>query len=142
VNVSGVEQASMPLSISRAACQDRGMSTREQIAVAQLEGHAMNCIHRARPVGEAVSGLQEITTRPDLLAEAAGVLAGAADPEIGERPWRIAAARLLVAAGADRELLPKYIEQGRRNVSRPAGWGTGRVWPDDLDQVLADVLAE
>lgn len=118
------------------------MSTRDQIATAQLHGAAMRCVHRQVPVDEAVAILREITTRPDLLAEAAGILAGAADPDTGERPWRITAARFLVAAGADRELLPGWIERGRRNVTHPVGRGTSRVSPDDLDQVLADVLAE
>lgn len=118
------------------------MSTRNQIAVAQLHGYAMNCVHKERPVDEAVAGLREITERPDLLAEAAGILAGAADPVTGERPWRIAAARFLVAAGADRELLPGYIEQGRRNATRGGAWNTSRGMPDDLAEVLADILAD
>lgn len=118
------------------------MSTRAQIAVAQLHGHALYCVRHELSVDEAVAGLREITARPDLLAEAAGILVGAANPKTGERGWHIAAARFLVAAGADRELLPKWIERGRWNASRGGAWSTNSAWPDDLDQVLADVLAD
>lgn len=118
------------------------MSTREQILTAQLHGEAMRAVHKQIPVDEAVASLQEITTQPRLLAQAAGILAGAADPRIGERPWRIAAARLLVAAGADRELLPACIEKGRQNATRGGAWNTSSGWPDDLPDVLAEVLAD
>ena len=117
-----------------------GMSTSDQIACAQLHGHALRCVMHRTPVDESVAGLREITTRPDLLAQAAGILAGAADPGIGERPWRIAAARLLLLAGADRALLPGWIEQGRWNATHGGAWATGSAWPDDLDEVLAEVL--
>jgi hypothetical protein len=117
------------------------MSSRDQLAIAALFGQAERCVHQSVPVDEAVASLQEITERPDLLARAAGILAGSADPETGERPWRIAAARLLVRAGADRASLPQWIRQGRSNASRPSGWGAAREWPDDLDQILTQVLA-
>lgn len=121
----------------------RGMSTRDQIAVAMLWGHAQRCVANKFPVDEAVKGLQEISTRPDLLAETAGTMAGSADARMpGERTWAIDAARLLVRAGADVELLPRWIAQGRRNAIQPPrpGWGIPHVWPDDLDEVLAAVL--
>jgi hypothetical protein len=117
------------------------MSTRDQITVAQLQGQATHCVHHGTPAEVAVTELREITQRPDLLAHAAGILAGAADPQAAERPWRIAAARLLVQAGADRAQLPRWIAKGRSNVSSPVGWGTQRIWPQDLDQVLAEILA-
>jgi hypothetical protein len=129
----------LPARRPRRCVYDQTVSTHDQLIAASLFGQAMLCVHRDLPVDEAVAGLREITTRPDLLAQAAGILAGSADPETGERPWRITAAQLLVRAGADRALLPGWIARGRRNASRPTGWG-GRDWPDDLDQVLADIL--
>lgn len=117
------------------------MSTREQITVAHLHGHATYCVNHRTPVEQAVTELREITTSPELLAQTAGIIAGAADRGLG---WssRRAAARLLVAAGADRERLPHWIAVGRRNVVSPVGWGTRRVWPDDLDDVLAEITAD
>lgn len=117
------------------------MSTRDQIAFASLWGHAERCMAKRFAVAEAVAGLREITTRPDLLAQTAGTMAGSAEPGRPERQWRIDAARLLVRAGADRALLPRWIEQGRQNAVRgTAGRGISHEWPDDLDDVLAEVL--
>jgi hypothetical protein len=116
------------------------MSTRDQIAVAQLDGQARYCVNHRLPEAEALASLREIAARPDLLAQAAGMMAGAIDPDSPERPGRIAAARLLVAAGADRAALPGWIERGRWNVRRPIGWGTARELGDDLGRVLADLL--
>jgi hypothetical protein len=116
------------------------MSTPDQLVVASLQDQALRCVHRSLPVDEAVASLRKITTRSELLAQGAGILAGSADPDTGGRPERIAAARLLVRAGADRDVLPVWIQQGRWNASSTSGWDTQRVWPDDLDQVLADVL--
>ena len=93
------------------------------------------------PPDEAITSLREITERPDLFAQAAGILAGAVDRRSpGEYTRRIAAARLCVAAGADREALPRWLAVGRRNATRKTGPGGAPDWPDDLDKVLADVL--
>jgi|SRR5579859_1766692 len=118
------------------------MSTKDQLAVAMLWGHAERCVAKSILVDEALSGLRQISTRPDLLAQTAGLIAGSADSGTPERAWRIRAARLLIQAGADRELLPRWIKQGRRNVMQPArpGWGIPREWPDDLDGLLAEIL--
>jgi hypothetical protein len=117
-----------------------GVSTPDQIAVAQLWGHAERCAAERIPVDEAVAGLRAISERPDLLAQAAGTMAGSAEPHLASRKGRIDAARLLVQAGADREQLARWIAQGRQNAARGSGWTSGVAWPDDLDQVLADVL--
>ena len=116
------------------------MSTRDQIAVAQLDGHARYCVNHRVPLDEAVAGLREITTRPDLLADAAGSLAGTVHPDSPERPSRIAGARLLVAAGADRDALPAYLRAGRRRAERPIGWGREEAWPDDLAALYAELI--
>jgi hypothetical protein len=115
------------------------VSTPDQIAVAKLMGRAQRYVWEKVPLDEALAGLREASTRGDLLAEAAGVTAGSAEYNAA-RPSAIAAARLLVQAGADRELLPKWIAVGRQRASRPSMFSTPRPWPDDLDQVLAEVL--
>jgi hypothetical protein len=117
------------------------VSTRDQLAVATLHGAASRLVAQSVLADEAVAELRRVTTRPDLLAQAAGILAGAAEPHLWERASRLAAARLLVAAGADRELLPRFIAEGRRNATQGVrGVVHARPWPDDLGQVLADVL--
>ena len=118
------------------------MSTRAQIAVAQLFGHAQRCVRLDAPWAEAVESLREITASPELLAEAAGILAGAVDPRGPDYDRRINAARLLVAAGADRERLRHWIGAGRYNATRATGPGGVPDWPDDMGRVLADVLDE
>ncbi len=53
--------------------------------------------------------------RADLLAEAAGVMLGAAEGTVGE-PRACAAAELCRAAGADPALVPQWTEEGRRRA--------------------------
>lgn len=110
------------------------------VVVAMLWGASERLAAQRIPLEQALAELREITDRPDLLARCAGVMAGSAEPRLGSRQQRIDAARLLVRAGADREQLPRWLRQGRDNVSHGAGWCAGMKWPDDLDQVLADVL--
>lgn len=116
------------------------MSTRDQLAVASLWGCAQRHAAKRTPVDEAVAELRGITTRGDLLAQTAGVMAGAGGRLPAEQKWAIDAARLLVQAGADVELLPRWIRQGRTNIERGSGWSMGHEWPEDVDQVLAAVL--
>ena len=54
--------------------------------------------------------------RPDLLAEVAGVLLGASEGELDE-PRSKAAASFCIAAGANQNLIPGWIEEGRRRVA-------------------------
>lgn len=59
----------------------------------------------------SVAALKKITERPDLLAEEAGICIA-----FGERT----AGELLTAAGADREAIPAWVEEGeRRRDKRP-----------------------
>lgn len=88
---------------------------------------------------QAIAHLHAITARPDLLARAAGITAGASKLGMCDWPTELGHARLLVAAGADRELLPRWIAQGMDNVRRR--WATGPVTKPDPEQVAA-VLAE
>lgn len=116
------------------------VSTRDQNAVASLQGHAQRCVQLDIPVDEAATSLRQISASAEVLAEAAGILAGAVDPRTADYGHRIAAARLLVAAGADRERLPHWIGVGRYDATRPTGPGGAADWPDDLNWVMADVI--
>ena len=55
--------------------------------------------------------------RADLLAEQAGLLMGGSEGTINE-PFKCCAARLLIAAGADEDLIPQWIEEGRKRRPR------------------------
>ena len=62
----------------------------------------------------AVAELRDLAAgRADLLAEEAGLLIGFYEGTINE-PVKCNAARLLIAAGADQELVPGWIEEGRK----------------------------
>jgi hypothetical protein len=62
----------------------------------------------------AVAALRELAGgRADLLAEVAGILEGASEGELDEQLARQAAG-LCVKAGADPEVIPVWIEEGRR----------------------------
>jgi hypothetical protein len=93
-------------------------STPDDIAVAQLQGRAQYCVRHEPPRDEAIRTLREITRRPDLLARAAGIIAGASDRTMGDWPRRREAVRLLLAAGADRDLSYLYAQVRKR---RPGG---------------------
>lgn len=116
---------------------------RDGIAVARLTGAAHYARTQHMTTDQSVAHLRDISTRPDLLAQAAGILAGGGKVHIGYWPWALADARLLVQAGADRTLLPRWIRQGIENVER-SKWRPGAAAyraPDELvDAVLAEVL--
>lgn len=91
------------------------------------------------PVDAAAESMRQISASSELLAHAAGILAGTARHGT-DYERRIAAARLLIAAGADRERLPHWIGVGRYNATRPTGPGGHPQWPEDLDRVMGDVI--
>ena len=74
---------------------------------------------RWRPLTEderaaAVIELRELAAgRTDLLAEKAGLLIGFYEGSLDE-PHKRCAAELLIAAGANEALIPRWIEEGRR----------------------------
>lgn len=88
------------------------------VLVAQIHGTAR---HHARwreltedERAAAVTELRELAgNRPDLLAHVAGVSLGFAEGQMDE-PRAKQAAALCQAAGADPELIPEWIEEGRR----------------------------
>ena len=90
----------------------------DRILVAQLTGEAGRRA-RWRDLTEAehaaaVAELRELAAgRADLLAEVAGILEGAREGQLDEPRGR-QAAQLCRDAGADPELIPAWIEEGRR----------------------------
>jgi hypothetical protein len=98
-----------------------------RILIAQLTGTAR---HHARwrelaqdEQDAAVTELRDLADgRTDLLAEVAGIFEGASDGELDE-PLARQAAQLCRLAGADKTLIPRWIEAGRRRV------GTVRMRP-------------
>ncbi len=110
------------------------------MAVAELSGQVSYCLTHRMPLEQAVASLREISARPDLLAEVAGLAAGSADRDMSDWPIRLAEIRLLLAAGADRSLLMGWMAEGRRRRKLRAG--PFYVEPDDLEDVLREVLAD
>ena len=99
---------------------------RDRLAVARLMFTARRLVaqlgHRAwrwptpDETASWVAELQQIAPgRADLLAEAAGVMLGAAEGTVDE-PRSYAAAELCRAAGADPALVPQWTEEGRRRA--------------------------
>ncbi len=94
------------------------MSTADQIRVAELTGAAR---HHARwreltpdERDAVVAALRELAAgRADLLAQVAGLLEGFSEGQLDE-PLMREAAELCRDAGADPELIPQWIEEGRR----------------------------
>lgn len=117
------------------------MSTPDQLRVAELHGHALYCVHHRVPAEQAAASLREISVRPDLLAQAAGVIIGASKRDLGDWPVRRAAARALIDAGADRGLLPAWVARGRENLLRGVR-GARLDLPEDLDVLLAETLTD
>jgi hypothetical protein len=95
---------------------------RDRLIVASLDGiarrHARWGAVTEAGLAAGAAELQEVAgNRPDLLAEVAGISLGAASgkgPEYAARAQAIAA--LCRRAGADEDLIPQWIEEGRRRV--------------------------
>jgi hypothetical protein len=114
---------------------------RDQLMVPRLTGAAWRHAPGREPTGAetavAVGELREISGgRGDLLAEVAGLLIGYYRRS-AEEPRARAAAYYCMAAGAELELIPRWIEVGcaRAAAARlipPAGSGERQVyaWPE------------
>lgn len=94
-----------------------GRTQAERILCARLSGVAKRHAD-ARVAGEAweaaVAEIRELAAgRADLLAEEVGLLEGAHRGELGES-FAFTAAALLRDAGADPELIPEWVAEGRR----------------------------
>jgi hypothetical protein len=104
----------------------------DQVTVARLTGAAGRHAPFREPTeaetAVAVEELREIAgDRGDLLAEVAGLLIGFYRETKQERKAQ-AAARYCVAAGADPELIPRWIEEGQSRAAvarQPVHAGSG-----------------
>lgn len=122
-------------------------STPDDIAGAQLTGRASYCVTHKLPHDAAVESLRAISSRPDVLAKAAGRLAGAWPLGSPEWPHYRAAARLVIDAGADRALLGRWIGDTISNATAGRGrWGAPDTritpTPEMIAAYLRDLLAE
>ena len=90
--------------------------------VAELTGEAKHHAGWTEPdeatTQAAVAALREIAGgRTDLLAEVAGIFLGTSEGELHE-PRARNAADFCRAAGADPDLIPQWVEEGRRRAAR------------------------
>jgi hypothetical protein len=90
----------------------------DRILAAKLTGTAnRHAQWRDLTPGEHATAVTELRNlaagRTDLLAEEAGLLIGCHEHTINA-PIKHQAAGLLIAAGADPDLIPQWIEEGRR----------------------------
>jgi hypothetical protein len=112
---------------------DRRAPDRDRLLVARISGIARRHASWRAPAGNelaaAVAELREVAgDRPDLLAEVAGIGLGFHEGGLDE-PRAKAAAQVLIAAGADESLIPRWIEEGRRRAEirrRPPVSNPGR----------------
>ena len=101
---------------------DRSLLEADELTVARLVGAARRHAPWREPTAaEAAAAVEELRQiagdRADLLAEVAGLLLGYYRQSVEELRAR-AAARYCVAAGADPELIPRWMEVGRRRAVR------------------------
>jgi hypothetical protein len=127
---------SSPCSIVVRVTRDRPGPYRDRLIVARLPAIAQRHA-RWRELTEAekaaaVAELRETANgRTDLLAEVAGILLGAHEGELDEAKAR-AAAELCRLAGADEDLIPQWVEEGKRRAEAarlPPFSRTGRRTP-------------
>jgi hypothetical protein len=125
--------------LTRLQREFRRDAERDRLAVAQLTLTARRLVarlaHRAwgwptpDEAVRSVEALQRIAPgRTDLLAEAAGVMLGAAEGTVDESR-ACAAAELCRAAGADPALIPRWTEEGRRRAQAVFDRQAARVAP-------------
>ena len=112
------------------------MSTRDQLLEGKLHTIAERLALEEGSIADAVAELRDIASgRTDLLAEAAGIIAGAWSTRpatsYGTEPI---AAGLLILAGADRDALASWYDEGRDRASRPLHNYGGTYSPADHDR--------
>jgi hypothetical protein len=100
--------------------QDRVRPDPDRILIAQITGTARHHARWRALTGDeeaaAVAKLRELAAgRADLLAEVAGIFEGTSEGELDE-PLARQAAGLCRLAGADEDLIPEWVEEGRRRA--------------------------
>jgi hypothetical protein len=89
----------------------------DRILCARLSGAAVRLARAGGPIDEAVAELRALAGgRGDLLAETAGVMAGAWTARVETGDYLLAAA-LLVLAGADHNDIGRWVDVGRERAS-------------------------
>lgn len=97
---------------------------RDRVLLAEITGMARR-LARGRQLTdaeqqEAAAALSQVAKgRADLLAESAGLTIGAHEGDPDEAR-HLQAAQLCIDAGADRGLIPRWIDEGRRRAGRSA----------------------
>ena len=104
-----------------AASRNRPSPDADRLLMARISGIALRHARWREPTEDqtavAVAELREIAgDRPDLLAEEAGILLGFHDGL--DEPRAKAAASFCSAAGADKSLIPRWIEAGRERAEQ------------------------
>jgi hypothetical protein len=121
---------SHPRHAEPAAGRDRPAPELDELTVARLTGAARRHASGREPTdAETAAAVTELTDiaggRGDLLAEVAGLLTGFYR-HTSEQARAEVAARYCIASGADLDLIPRWIELGRRRAvaaQRTAGTG-------------------
>ena len=91
----------------------------DRILCAQLSGTAKRLAWAGGPIDDGVAELRALAGgRGDLLAEEAGVMAGAWSVRVDTGDYLLAAG-LLVLAGADHEQIARWVDVGRERVLTP-----------------------
>jgi hypothetical protein len=91
----------------------------DRILVARLSGTAVRLARAGGPIDEALAELRTLAGGlGDLLAETAGVMTGAWTARVETGDYLLAAA-LLVVAGADHDLIGRWVEVGREGAMTP-----------------------
>jgi hypothetical protein len=93
----------------------------DRLIIARLTGTARRHAHRPRPApGQHLAAITELAAiaagRADLLAEVAGIEAGAHDGDMDEA-MHLRAAQLCVDAGADSAQIPQWAAEGHRRAT-------------------------
>ena len=94
----------------------------DRLIVARISGVAMRHANWREPAGDEIAAaaaeLREVAgDRPDLLAEEAGILLGFHEGGLNE-PRARSAAQLLIAAGADENLITGRMDRGGTAAGR------------------------
>ena len=91
----------------------------DRILVARLSGSAIRLARAGAPIDEAVAELRALAGgRGDLLAETAGVMAGWWSVRVNGGGDAVAVG-LLVLAGADHDLIARWVMVGRVRAMTP-----------------------
>jgi hypothetical protein len=91
----------------------------DRILCARLSGTAIRLARAGGSIEEAVADLRALAGgRGDLLAEQAGIMAGAWSARVDTGDYLLAAG-LLVLAGADHDLIARWVDVGRERMMTP-----------------------